>query len=792
MIYRFEVLLRRSRRWFSRSEWMTRILRLPVSQETTASPGLIMIQIDGLSHTQLNRALGTGKMPFLKYLLDTEHYQLHSLYSGIPSSTPAFQGELLYGIKTAVPAFSYMERSSGNIIRMYDPAAAAQIEHQLESQGKPLLTGGSTYSNIFTGGAAESHYCPSSIGWGKVLRAANPIALFFFIIINAYSFLRTFVLLLLELFIAIIDCIRGLIDGRDFVKELKFVPTRVAICILGRELVTIGAKMDVARGLPIIHINLLGYDEQAHRRGPSSNFAHWTLKGIDDAIARIWRATKRTVRRDYELWVFSDHGQEETLPYPKQFGRTIEEAVAEVFQHDIEAHPEVRRGVQSQRVRFLGGKRFQKLFPVYRDIEKETQATIVQMGPVGMVYSPYKLNPDERDRLARALVESARIPLVLFNDSPGKIKAWCSEGVFVLPEQNKEILGAAHPFLEDVTNDLVALCQHRDAGDFVICGWRAGEPAYSFSIENGSHAGAGAEETRAFALLPDDTPIQNRTRDFMRPIDLRETAIKLLGQTDPRTEAGSKRTASAKQSLRIMTYNVHSCLGMDGQVAPDRIARLIAQYAPDVVALQELDVVRIRTGGVDQVHQIAQQLEMEYLFHPRVQVEEEKFGDAILTHLPMRLVKVDKLPGLAHKPHLEPRGALWVAIDVGGTEIQFINTHLGLRPRERLAQAEALMSAEWLAHPDCHGPVILCGDFNAMPASPVHRLIQSRLNDAQLVLDKHRPKKTLFGRFPTARIDHVFLDASIDVMDIVVPNTALARVASDHLPLIVDVNPTIS
>ena len=79
-----------------------------------------------------------------------------------------------------------------------------------------------------------------------------------------------------------------------------------------------------------------------------------------------------------------------------------------------------------------------------------------------------------------------------------------------------------------------------------------------------------------------------------------------------------------------------------------------------------------------------------------------------------------------------------------------------------------------------------------MPASPVHRLIQSRLNDAQLVLDKHRPKKTLFGRFPTARIDHVFLDASIDVMDIVVPNTALARVASDHLPLIVDVNPTIS
>ena len=90
-------------------------------------------------------------------------------------------------------------------------------------------------------------------------------------------------------------------------------------------------KIDVARGLPVIHLNFLGYDEQAHRRGPSSLFAHWTLKGIDDAIARIWRAAQRSAHRHYDVWVYSDHGQEEVKPYHVLYDRSIEDAVSGVF-----------------------------------------------------------------------------------------------------------------------------------------------------------------------------------------------------------------------------------------------------------------------------------------------------------------------------------------------------------------------------------------------------------------------------------------------------------------------------
>ena len=794
MIFRLEVLFRNVYRWVSRSKWAIRLLGLPESTETATAPGLVMIQIDGLSHTQLNRALDKGKMPFLCSLLKRERYRLHTHYSGMPSSTPAIQAELFYGVTGAVPAFSFMDRESGQMMRMFDPASAASVEHKLEQKGEPLLKGGSAYSDIYTGGAGESHFCSSSLGWGALLQAADPFALGLVVLTNAYSLLRTAVLLVIEFFLAIVDFVRGLIDGRDLVKELKFVPTRVAICILLRELVTIGAKIDVARGLPVVHLNFLSYDEQAHRRGPSSNFAHWALKGIDDAIARIWRAAKRSALRDYDVWVYSDHGQEETLAYPKQHGRTIEEAVAEVFEEmedeRVDVRPDSLRGIQSQRARFLGGNKIQRFFPIHTKAEEKPERSriaVAAMGPLGMVYCAHKLIPAERDRLAKKLVDCAKVPLVLVNDGPGTVRAWTEEGGFLLPEQNDKVLGPDHPFLEEVTHDLIELCRHPNAGDFIICGWRTGDKPYSFPVENGSHAGPGPEETKAFALLPGDTALPERNRPYLRPIDLRQAAFHTLGRLETKISMEPSWKTNGGRTIRIMTYNIHSCVGMDGKISPERIARVIAQHGPDIVALQELDVGKSRTNGVNQARLIARCLQMEFHFHPAIRMEDGLYGNAILTHFPMRLVKAGKLPGLPNKSHLEPRGALWAAIEANGTEIQFITTHLGLWPSERRVQVEALLGADWIAHPDCREPVILCGDFNALPSSPVCRRLRGRLHDVQIKLNNHRPKKTWFGRRPSARIDHVFVGSTIDVVDIEVPNTELARVASDHLPLIVEV-----
>ena len=679
---------------------------------------------------------------------------------------------------------------------MFEPDTAARIEAMLTNPDhEPLLKEGSAYSDIYTGGAAEPHFCSSSMGWGPALRAANPLVLLIFLLSNLYSCLRMAVLFFIELGLAWVDFVRGLVRGHDFVKELLFIPARVIISILLRELCMIGGKIDIVRGMPIIHINFLGYDEQSHRRGPDSRFAHWTLKGIDNAIARLWRTAHHSTWRNYEVWVYSDHGQARVRPYHQVQGYTLGEAVTSAFEkvlaNPVRIHSKGVSSIQAHRVRFLGGHSIQRLFSKrsLHNEETDTQQTMVTAsGPVSHVYAPRPLTHGERDSVTHELVHRHKVPLVLSVVTPGILCGRTEAGEFRLPQDCAELFGSQHPFLDEISADLLRLCEHLDAGDLVLLGWCAGKKPISFAEENGAHAGATPEETHGFALLPADTPLPKRESVYLRPTHLHNAAFHHLGRAmHPPFEAQTRTAPTQTDTLRVMTYNVHSCMGMDGKLDAERIARVIARARPDVVALQELDVGRTRSHGMDQAQQIAQCLGMEFQFHPAVHLEGERYGDAILTHLPHRLVKTGPLPGLAGKPYIEPRGALWIAVDVHGREIQIINTHLGLNRRERKVQVDTLLSSDWLAHAQCHEPVILCGDFNALPASLVCRRLSGRLKDVQVEARNHRPRSTFSGRVPAMRIDHIFISSGLEVTGIEVPGSELDRLASDHLPLVAEV-----
>ena len=91
---------------------------------------------------------------------------------------------------------------------------------------------------------------------------------------------------------------------------------------------------------------------------------------------------------------------------------------------------------------------------------------------------------------------------------------------------------------------------------------------------------------------------RQREHAYLRPIDLRNAALRHLGRPERKPAAARMRAlATPTDTLRVMTYNVHSCVGMDGKLDAERIARVIARARPDVVALQELDVGRARTGA---------------------------------------------------------------------------------------------------------------------------------------------------------------------------------------------------
>jgi len=472
MIFRPDTFMEKLKRVFNPDMWMVKLLRLSMVQEKSVQPGIVIIQVDGLSHTEFTHAINKGEMPHLARLLKKEGYTGCSHYSGQPSCTPAVQGELFYGVKGCVPAFSFRDKKTGRIFNMFSPGNAAEMEKRIRSKGIALLKEGSAYGDIFTGGANEAHFCVSAIGWGKLLSAANPAAIVAFAAMHLHILVRAALLTAMEFVLALFDSIRGFISGKNLFDEIKYIPVRVMACVILREITGVGAKIDITRGMPVIHINLAGYDEQAHHRGPKSKFAHWSLRAIDSVIKIVWNAAKRSPLRDYEVFIYSDHGQEETITYRQEFGRPVQEAVNDVLKEES-LIAEFESSGDYGRADMMRNKPLKK--PVIKMEERNAagqRAVITALGPVGHIYPLKKLSMTQKERIARMLMAFAKIPLVLVSSGRKKAIAWNPEGRFMLPRDAGKVLGMEHPFLKETAADLAGACGDVSAGDIIISGFR--------------------------------------------------------------------------------------------------------------------------------------------------------------------------------------------------------------------------------------------------------------------------------------------------------------------------------
>jgi hypothetical protein len=522
------------RKKVSRSEWVIKLFDLPLPERTSTEPGLILVQIDGLSYSEFEKALEKNRLPFLRHLLAREGFTLAPFYSGMPSATPAVQAELFFGVKTAVPAFQFYRRPSGENCIMYHPRCVNRVAEALETEHKGLLKGGASYGNVFAGGATEARYCAQTLNLESFLKAANPIKVLLVLLSHVGKVLRILGLVFVELGLALVDFFSGIVERKNFFKELKFVPTRVGICIVLRELIRMRLKIDALRGVPVIHADFIGYDEQAHRRGPSSAFAHWTLQGIDGAVKDIYRAALRSEYRTYQIIFHSDHGQEDCASYELIHGRAVNPAIAEVFSQGTlsnlsfdTTHSSPTGVILKRRRRSLIRKGETRLRSEAANQGPIREIKVAAMGPLGHIYLPTRISNKEKERYAEKLVKQAEIPLVLY-DRGDSVIAFNGAGPLDLYENRERILGRDHPFLDVVAEDLARLCRHHDSGDFVISGRRPGKKPVSFPIENGAHGGPGTEETRGFILMPKSAVIE---KPFLRPLDLREIALALIGET---------------------------------------------------------------------------------------------------------------------------------------------------------------------------------------------------------------------------------------------------------------------
>jgi endonuclease/exonuclease/phosphatase family metal-dependent hydrolase len=798
--------LRRWRQRVSRTRLTARVLGRK-SAAAGDDPGLLILQIDGLSRTQFEKGAAAGRLPFLRHLAERGDVDLISFYAGCPSTTPAVQGEIMFGQPHAVPAYQFLDRSSRRLVRMFDADVVRGVARRLEAGGEPLLVGGASYSNIYAGGAAEARFCGETLETDKQRLLGNPLQTLALGALYSFSVVRVSFWALVECVIAFGDVLWGIARGKDALSEVKFIASRVAVSIVLREYVRGAVKLSIEQGAPVIYANFLGYDEHAHRRGPGRWFAHWVLKGIDRAIADIVRTARRSPARDYEVVVFSDHGQEHTQQYDRLHGRSIQDAVKEI----VAASPDDLHAVWPKEGPPPRGREFnQRAGQILRRRSKPASASsdsppahdvvVAAMGPLGHIYFPARLSSERLADYASQLVVRAAVPLVLYRDSKGVVWARNRTGSCPLAEHAADVLGANHPYCEEAAADLAALFDNHDTGDLVISGWNPGQSPVSFVMENGAHGSVGSEEVRGFALVPDGVPLRRRRNsageEFVRGADLYTAGRELLGRHDGKVpgeaRSGEKplraatSDASAPSSFRVMTYNVHSCIGLDGRVRPDRIAHVIRRARADVIALQEVDCNRGRSRHADQARELADQLGMLHHYYAVFESAGERYGLAIISRWQLTHIQSSHLTPADHRLRSEARGALWMRVESPWGALHVINTHFGLRRQERLEQARQLTGEKWLGRLPSDQPVVLCGDLNASPASPAYKRITVALRDVHSLSSGRPPRATFPSPLPLRRLDHIFVNAALAVQDLSVVRSATAVVASDHLPLWAD------
>lgn len=239
--------------------------------------------------------------------------------------------------------------------------------------------------------------------------------------------------------------------------------------------------------------------------------------------------------------------------------------------------------------------------------------------------------------------------------------------------------------------------------------------------------------------------------------------------------------------MRVLTYNVHSCIGVDAKLAPERIAQVIAKTDADVICLQEIDLRRARTKHEDQAALIAEMLGMSFEFHPTISRDPEHFGDAILSRHPLTLKRKATFPPVPNPIPNEKRGAIWAEVNVRGVTWNVINTHFGLGREERWLQAKHFVS-DWIA-PALTGPLVVCGDFNSRPGSRVHGVLSEKMTDVFRITGAKRPR-TFSTNLPVICLDYIYVSPHVAVDHAEVINDEVARKASDHFPLVAELRVT--
>ncbi len=231
--------------------------------------------------------------------------------------------------------------------------------------------------------------------------------------------------------------------------------------------------------------------------------------------------------------------------------------------------------------------------------------------------------------------------------------------------------------------------------------------------------------------------------------------------------------------LRIATYNIHRCRGLDRRVIPSRTAAVLADINADIIALQE--VIGSNATNPGHAEELGAALGMGWVMAPARHLRGHLFGNVVLSRLPIRQHSQYDLSW----DDREPRNCQRVDLAVNDHTVHLYNVHLGTSLRERRHQAVRL--AAIVRDRRVEGPKVVLGDFNEWTRGLATTMLAEALQSVDLFAHLKR-RRTYPGIFPLLHLDHIYYEgAKVEVRHVELPRTRRALIASDHLPLVADI-----
>ena len=233
--------------------------------------------------------------------------------------------------------------------------------------------------------------------------------------------------------------------------------------------------------------------------------------------------------------------------------------------------------------------------------------------------------------------------------------------------------------------------------------------------------------------------------------------------------------------LRVVTYNVHKCRGMDRRVRPQRIVEVLGEINADVVALQEVLSIPDGRPEDDQARFIAEQLKLLHAVGGTRRLRGGIYGNVILSRWPILDTRNYDISVRGR----EQRGCLRADVEVEGRRLHVFNVHLGTAYLERRHQGRRLIDEAILNDKEMSGPRLMLGDFNEWTRGLASKLLASHLVSADVRL--HLPRsRTYPGVLPLLHLDHIYYEDSLALEAMTLFRSRLSLLASDHLPLVAD------